>query len=154
MDNFEAKLKARRLIPVNRVVTRPIKRITVKPSEKSSVKAVNLFIVPQSDDFKQTIDSIRQTLETYRSLHAHLRELVEAAYNQSVQDIESLKKEIEARRGTNKPMVSVGKQLNKSIAHSAALYTALAPVYQAEAIANVTKPNEYLVEIVSKINAV
>ena len=146
------KLKGRRQIPIAQVVNRPINREVRKPIK--SVKAVNVFISPRNDDFKKTIDDIRVTLDTLRSLHAHLRGIIEAAYDKSIQDINNLKADIDQRRDTNKPFISSTKQLNRAIAHSAALYTALAPIYQAEAIANSTRPNEYLTEIVSKVNAV
>lgn len=153
MDHSQlAKLNGRRKIPVAQVVNRQILRETHKPIK--SVKAVNVFISPQNDDFKKTIDDIRVALENVRNLHTHLREIIEAAYDKSIQDINALKADIEQRRDANKPFISSTKQLNRAIAHSSALYTALAPIYQAEAIANSTRPNEYLTEIVSKINTV
>ena len=149
MDSSKAKLNARRYIPVEQVINRNIQRVkgidvsNIQPS----IKATNLFISPKLDDFKKTIDAIRTTQTTAQELQEKLREMVETAYLASVE-------EIDERTLQQKPLISLNKQLNRAIAHSAALYAALSPAYQAETLASSTKISEFLTEIVSKVNSV
>lgn len=153
MDSAKAKLNARRYIPVETVVARDIKR--VKSTDISSAtKATNLFISPKLDDFKKTIDDIRATQNKAQVLQEQLRVMVETAYLASVEEIKNLKQLIDERTIQNKPLVSLNKQLNRAITHSAALYEALVPAYQAETLASSTKISEFLTEIVSKVNSV
>lgn len=150
MNYEQARLKALRYIPVEQVVTRSIKREKYSPS----VKATNVFISPKVEDFKATIEQIRQAQELSRSLQVKLREMLENAYYASLEDIKNLKTLIETRTAEGKPVISFNKQLNKLIAHSAALYAALSPAYQAESLSSSTKIEEFLTEIVTKANAV
>ena len=156
MDSSKAKLNARRYIPVEQVINRNIQRVkgidvsNIQPS----IKATNLFISPKLDDFKKTIDAIRTTQTTAQELQEKLREMVETAYLASVEEIKNLKQLIDERTLQQKPLISLNKQLNRAIAHSAALYAALSPAYQAETLASSTKISEFLTEIVSKVKSV
>lgn len=158
MDRAKAKLNARRYIPVEQVVDRNIKRVksvnTTQLPSVPSVKATNLFISPKLDDFKKTIDDIRTVQNNAQVLQEKLREMVETAYLASVEEIKNLKQLIDERTIQNKPLISLNKQLNRAIVHSAALYEALTPAYQAETLASSTKISEFLTEIVSKVNSV
>lgn len=155
MDRAKAKLNARRYIPVEQVVDRSIKRVkSVTNPQLPSVKATNLFISPKLDDFKKTIDDIRTVQNNAQVLQEKLREMVETAYLASVEEIKNLKQLIDERTIQNKPLISLNKQLNRAIVHSAALYEALTPAYQAETLASSTKISEFLTEIVSKVNSV
>jgi hypothetical protein len=155
MDRNKAKLNAIRYIPIEQVVSRDLKRVkSVDTSKVSSVKATNLFISPKLDDFKKTIDDIRATQNTAQALQEKLRDMVETAYLASVEEIKNLKQLIDERTVQNKPLISLNKQLNRAIVHSAALYEALTPAYQAETLASSTKISEFLTEIVSKVNSV
>lgn len=123
--------------------------------QEQAIKAAsNMFLKKKGDIFKDTIDRIRNILDNNRQLHTYLRDILEDAYDESIKTISALKDEIEIRRSQGKPVTSLTNQLNKVITHSSSLYSALAPMYQAQAIANITKPEEYLSEIVARINAV
>lgn len=156
MDSSKAKLNARRYIPVEQVVNRGIKRVKGLDIENpsASIKATNLFISPKLDDFKKTIDDIKSTQNVAQQLQEKLREMVETAYLASVEEIKNLKQLIDERTIQNKPLISLNKQLNRAIVHSAALYEALTPAYQAETLASSTKISEFLTEIVAKVNSV
>lgn len=150
MNYDRARLKALRHIPIDQVVNREITRERSNPS----IKATNVFISPKVEDFKATIEQIRQSQESSRQLQVKLREMLENAYYSSLEDVKNLKNLIETRTAEGKPVISFNKQLNKLIAHSAALYSALSPAYQAESLSSSTKIEEFLTEIVTRANAV